>query len=391
MLKHIVKCLALVIYLSLPATAQQPASIQAKLTTGYTDNYLQASNKQSSAIVETNIQLNAGLKVRSFALGLSGGINETNYKANSSAVFDRNSLAAQLNWRPTRQQNLVIKLAHLNAQIAPWEGIRRNAQSSTTPNNPQLQLDEAKNNQTSLGYQYKTASEKGVVFSTEFSQHQKQYAATDSLALQNNKSTNSWNSKLGYQWRSGRHLFIQYQDRRSKFDDFDQRDNNSQIYALGFSWQITAISGITFGVGQETRALAQNNVENTSNYWSLQANWSPKSYSTFSLSSRQQQQSSEYEGQILQLNKTHAASWQHTWANGLQSSINLSQQSIEQVALKRREKKWQTAIAFSYKIARSWSTSLGYRFEDHSDSANRRNYQQNSLHLAIRYQFGGNA
>ncbi|WP_440903251.1 hypothetical protein ACMZOO_10190 [Catenovulum sp. SX2] len=389
MLKHIVKYSVVVASLSNMAFAQHPALIEAQLTTGYSDNYQQTENKQSSSSVQMKLQLNAGINWRSFDAGVHAQLSEIDYKADKSAQFSRNALAGNLSWRPTNQQELAINIGRANSEIEPWLGIRRDVYNINKEQ--PLAIDESEDTSTGVTYSYKTPSERGFVFSSAFNTQQKDYQALDQLALQNNKTTNSWQHKLGYQWRAGRHLFVEYQNKDSEFSDFSIRDNSSQIYAVGLSWQATAITGFTLGVGQETREISQSAAENKTSYWSLQATWAPKSYSVFSLTSSQRQQSSEYQDQLLQLAKNHAAAWQHTWGSGLKSTISLSHQQLQQIALKRDEQKLTAEIAFSYQLSNSWHANLAYTYTDNSDSANRRNFKQNNLYFGVKYQMGGRA
>ncbi|WP_016954170.1 outer membrane beta-barrel protein [Catenovulum agarivorans] len=391
MLRHIVKCCVVLIGLAIPALAQQPALLEAQLITGYSDNYQQTANKQSSASVQMKLQLNAAINWRSFDAGVQAKLSEIDYKANNAAKFSRNALAGHLSWQPTNQQTLAINVSRSNAEVEPWLGIRRDSYQMTNNNVLTLAIDETADSTAGLNYAYTTPSEQGLVFSSAFNTLQKDYQATDQLALQNNKKTTSWSNKLGYQWRAGRHLFIQYQQLDSRFTDFSARDNSSRIYAAGLSWQATAITGFNLGIGQETREISQSAAENKTSYWSLQATWAPKSYSVFSLSSTQHQQSSEYQDQLLQLAKTHSAAWRHTWANGLKSSVTLHHQQLQQLASKRDEKRLSGEISLSYQLTNNWQANIAYSYINNIDSSERRNFKQNNLYFSVKYQMGGRA
>ena len=390
MLRPLIKYFVSVIGLFAPAWAQQPL-VEAQVTAGYSDNYLQTEEKQASAVVQTDVRLNAGIQWRSFDVTAHGQLSTIDYKENSQAQFNTSSIGTQLVWKPTNQQNLNVKIGSSDTEQAPWQGIRRDSYQANLATDHPLQIDETKVSYSALNYSYKTAGEQGLVFSAGFTNNDKSYAATDTLALQNNKSTNAMDTSLGYQWRAGRHVFLQYKQLKSEFADFANRDNNSKIYALGLAWQATAITGFTLGRGQEVRTIESTSEENTSNYWSLQASWAPRSYSVFSLSSTQRQQSSEYQGQLLQLSKSYSLTWRHTWSNGINSQLGISQQKLSQVAVKRHEDQTSASLALSYKFAANWQSSLSYSYTDHADSLNRRNYQQNSVQFSIKYALGGNS
>ena len=390
MLRPLVKYFILVMGLVMPAWAQQPL-VEARVTTGFSDNYLQTKEKQSSATIKMDLGLNAGTQWRSFDVRVHGQLSPIDYTENSHAQFDNSSIGAMLTWKPTNQQNLNVKIGRTEADQAPWQGIRRDSYQADLPTDTALAIDETQVLYSSLNYNYKTAGEQGLVFSAGLTSNDKSYAATDVLALQNNKLTNALDTSLGYQWRAGRHVFLQYQQLKSEFTDFANRDNNSKIYALGLAWQATAITGFTLGLGQEVRTIESTSEENISNYWSLQTSWAPRSYSVFSLSSTQRQQSSEYQGQLLQLSKSYSLNWRHTWSNGINNQLGISQQKLSQVAVKRHEDQTSASLALSYKFAANWQSSLSYSYTDHADSLNRRNYQQNSVQFSIKYALGGNS
>lgn len=391
MLRQIVQYSALVASLSMQTWAQQPPLVEAQLTSGYSDNYQQTENKQSSASTQMKLQLNLAMNWRSFDAGIHAKLSELDYQANSSAQFSQNSVMGNIAWQPTNQQKLAINIGRVTADVEPWLGIRRDVYQTNINNDQSLTIDQVVDAVSSINYSYKTPSEQGLVFASSINNLKKEYQALDQLALQNNKTTSSWDNQLGYQWRTGRHIFVQYQLKDSQFTDFAIRDNSSQIYALGLSWQATAITGFTLGVGQETREITNTGLENKSSYWSLQASWAPKSYSIFTVSSTQRQQSSEYQDQLLQLAKTHTATWQHTWANGLQSTVSVSSNQLQQLATNRDEKKLFGEIALGYQLTKNWHTSLAYSYLDNSDSAHRRDFQQNNLYLSVKYQLGGRA
>ncbi|MER2493271.1 outer membrane beta-barrel protein [Catenovulum sediminis] len=360
--------------------------VESQFVTGFSDNVLQNDENVSSQYYIVRGTLNLETQLSQFKL--VGSVNGAHQAFRKQNNLELNSVTsnASVKWQPTSQQSVDLNYQASQIDEAPWLGIRRDDVSSDT-------MEPASFNAytTQLVYQYQPASERGLVVAAFWNQHKQTYQQQDQVAQNNSKITNLYNGKLGYQWRAGRHIYLSYQNTSLDYPSAFNNNSASDIWAIGLSWQATAITGFDLSLGQEQRQFDNASLNNkNSEYWSVSASWAPKTYSTFKISTQQKQHSSDYLNSILQLDTNYQISWQHTWGNGLQSELSHSQLNSEQLDGQQRiEKRQQTSLNLAYKINRALAFSIDLSTVKNTDSRLRRNFDENKLAVNLQFNFGG--
>lgn len=370
------------ILLCLLSLTQVHATLSSSISSqlGYTDNLLKTSDKLATAQQKLTAQMNIAhqWKRLNSDCGVSGAA--TRYQASEKDNVSGTHFYCGISYQPNSQHALTGNLKHQNADEIRGTGISKNAPENIS------RPDQYTHQNLSLAYQYKTSQLQGLRLTTALKQVNKTYQSERNIALQNNRQQNNLDLTIGYQSRKNTYWFAHYGISDNHFNNAIQRNNTLDTMAIGLAWQATGMTGFTAEIGQQniTNEITKHKAAKKSEYWSVSANWSPKTYSTLTLNSRSYFQSSLLNDANLQQSQTLNLNWRHGWSNRLISQIGVSYQKHQQDSKNNRTEKLKLFdISVAYTFNDRVNTKLSWQLQNNHDNLKQYSYRQQQVFLTV--------
>ncbi|MEJ2764626.1 outer membrane beta-barrel protein [Photobacterium sp. MCCC 1A19761] len=183
---------------------------------------------------------------------------------------------------------------------------------------------------------------------------------------------NHYGAAFYYRMASSTRLFvdIRREDRRYQTIAPQQPslDNDVTYYYVGAEWDITGkTSGIAkFGL-QDKRFRDGNRSDFRGNSWDVKLSWSPRQYSTLSLSALQQAKDPDQAGDYVK-ETAYTFGWQHFWRERFYTDLTYTHSDESYTGVNRDDttRTWQ--ISASYDMRRWLSFTLGWDYSDRTSS-----------------------
>ncbi|GAB3371958.1 outer membrane beta-barrel protein [Azotobacter armeniacus] len=177
----------------------------------------------------------------------------------------------------------------------------------------------------------------------------------------------------------------------ARYTDYNYVSNdmrNSKNYALlgGLTWRATAKTTGTIKIGGEKKRFEESGVDNMSNsMWEVDIDWKPRTYSTFSLTTRQAIDES-YEsgiGASAVRSTSTTLDWKHKWSARLSSKTSYTRSEQEYEDYDRDDDLDSFRVDLTYGLHRWLDISIGYRYTTNDSTREGEGYDRNIYVLSI--------
>ena len=185
-----------------------------------------------------------------------------------------------------------------------------------------------------------------------------------------------------------------------RYTDYDYknnsiRDSKNKALLAGVTWDATAKTTGTIKVGREKKDYDRGSNKST-NMWEAGIDWSPRTYSTFSLKTRRGYD----EGNIysafdpdLELDSEHVTSsirtldtslgWKHYWTERLYSNASYRRIDRDYQNTYRKDEIDQYGIALTYELRRWLDVGVGYTYRENDSNMAGRDYKRNVYGIKV--------
>lgn len=161
------------------------------------------------------------------------------------------------------------------------------------------------------------------------------------------------------------------------------RNSTEDALLAGAVWEATAKTTGKVRVGYEKKDFQRNDIDDLeSPMWEIGIDWEPRTYSKFSLSTRQSFDEGD-DGSNAIKNTSSTLAWSHGWTPRITTRlfVGFSQQDYE--GQDRQDDITKTGANLTYKI-RSWlDIGAGYTYIDNNSDADNEGYKRNIYVISL--------
>jgi len=161
------------------------------------------------------------------------------------------------------------------------------------------------------------------------------------------------------------------------------RDNTEDALLAGAVWEATAKTTGKLRVGYERKNFRRNDVDDLeSPMWEIGIDWKPRTYSKFSLSTRQSFDEGD-DGSNAIKNTSSSLAWSHGWTHRITSRVFVGYSQQDYEGQDRQDDVTNAGATLTYKI-RSWlDIGVGYTYIDNNSDADNEGYKRNIYMISL--------
>jgi|SRR5690554_1718256 len=185
-----------------------------------------------------------------------------------------------------------------------------------------------------------------------------------------------------------------------RYTDYDykkdsSRDSKNKALLAGVTWEATAKTTGSVKIGREKKDYDHRSSSSTG-MWEAGVDWSPRTYSTFSLKTRRgYDEGNTYSAfdPDLGLDTDHVTSsiktvdtslgWKHYWTDRLYSNASYRRIDRDYQSTKREDEIDQYGLALTYELRRWLDVGVGYTHRENDSNVAGRDYKRNVYGLTI--------
>ncbi|MBJ7538118.1 hypothetical protein [Marinomonas transparens] len=163
------------------------------------------------------------------------------------------------------------------------------------------------------GYVFDRLSQESLIFTLAYALDKKIYNSNRELALNANLEQKKLITNLGYKWGDSKTVYFESTIIQQEYFDVKDRskDSENKISSLGVTWPLTSISDISIAYGRENKLFVIGSKSLTTNYWLGLLNWSPLTYTEFTLEAINKQNPISKINQTLNESNNLSLKWKH--------------------------------------------------------------------------------
>jgi len=160
-------------------------------------------------------------------------------------------------------------------------------------------------------------------------------------------------------------------------------DSNEVDAFVGLTWEATAKTSGTIKVGWQRKKFKRV-IRSAGNYlsWDILVDWSPLTYSTWTLSSGYQANETDGSGVYIKSGDVNLA-WSHAWSSRLQHDFEVGYTLDQYVGIARRDNTMQTSLGITYALVPWLDITASYDYEKRSSNLSNISYTQNVYALTF--------
>lgn len=238
---------------------------------------------------------------------------------------------------------------------------------------------------TSLGGVYSFGNEQALNrLDLGASYEELRYDNSDGINADEERDTSAFSATWLHRLGGSTHALLE-----ARHTDYDYltpaspRNSTNDALLLGATWDATARTTGKLRVGYEKKDFDDSSRDDLdSPMWEVGIDWKPRTYSTFSLTTRQAFDEGDDGSDAIKTTSTQL-SWGHGWTERVTSNLSfgLTRQDYEGQA---REDEITTAgLALTYKMRRWLDIEVGYRYRDNDSSAANESFQRNVYLISL--------
>lgn len=174
----------------------------------------------------------------------------------------------------------------------------------------------------------------------------------------------------------------------ARYTDYDYVTNdrlNSNNVALlgGLTWDATAKTSGTVKIGGEKKRFDDSRLDDKSgSMWEVGVDWKPRTYSTFSLTTRRALDEGDDGASSIEAQST-TLSWEHEWLDRLTSTVSYSYTDKEYQDVDRDDKIDTFGLGLTYAMRRWLDLGVGYKYSENDSTAVGESYKRNIYMISV--------
>lgn len=205
------------------------------------------------------------------------------------------------------------------------------------------------------------------------------------LTAARDRERDDYGLELGYRTTAMTYFIVtgRYSDIKYDFTPPNGLNLNSKEYnyQLGFTWELTAQTEGRMTIGKQQKKFDDPTLENLSGTaWDVALAWSPRTYSTFELSTGRNFRETDNQGSSVLVSDI-TLSWRHEWSEriGTLTSFAFINDDFKDTA--RDDDIYRFALQFDYQFRRWLDFGLGYRYDTRDSNIGNADYDRNVVFL----------
>ncbi|ANG61177.1 hypothetical protein A8C75_01030 [Marinobacterium aestuarii] len=216
----------------------------------------------------------------------------------------------------------------------------------------------------------------------------KRYDNSGSLNQDKERDTDSLSATAYYRLASKTRALFEVVYNDYDYVTFDNLDSDSMAYLLGLTWEATAKTTGTAKIGYESKDFDDASRKDPSGtVWQVGVSWQPRTYSTFTLNTRQSFNEGSVEENYIE-NTTTSLNWNHEWSSYVSTDVNYSHTEEDyDNALNRKDETDSIALGLNYEMRRWLSVGLGYKYSERDSNVAKENFDRNLVQASLTMSF----
>ncbi|MCM2318348.1 MAG: outer membrane beta-barrel protein [Pseudomonas sp.] len=209
------------------------------------------------------------------------------------------------------------------------------------------------------------------------------YTNTDRINADKERDTTALKSTFYYRVAPKTKALLE-----GRLTDYDYVSNdrlNSENMGLlaGVTWEATAKTTGTAKFGREKKDFDDSSIgEKSTGMWEVGATWEPRTYSRFSLNTRQGFDEGDSGASTIKT-QTTTLSWNHDWAERLSSNVSYTRMDQDYQDIEREDQIDTFGIGLTYEMRRWLDVGLGYKYSENDSDAANESYERNIYALSF--------
>lgn len=162
-------------------------------------------------------------------------------------------------------------------------------------------------------------------------------------------------------------------------------DSDEYNYQLGFTWELTAATEGRMTIGRQQKKFddpARKNLSATA--WDVAVAWSPRTYSTFELSTGRSFRETDNVGSSI-IASDISLSWRHAWSDRLATTSSFSFINDEFQDTARDDDFYRFSMQFDYDFRRWLGLGLGWSYSTRDSNIDNADFDRNVVFLEGRF------
>ncbi|ART80928.1 hypothetical protein CBP12_12835 [Oceanisphaera avium] len=178
-------------------------------------------------------------------------------------------------------------------------------------------------------------------------------------------------------------LETQYSDYSYKSSNLD---NEVWRYLAGVNWQPSAKLGTLAKFGVQDKTFSDAGIDDASNQvWEAAINWSPKTYSLFTLSTSNKTEEGSATESFINTDQYNIA-WQHEWLTRLVTNLKYTFEKnkyglLNDLGTARQDDVNKYLVSISYAFRNWLGFELGYEYVNQNSNFDINSYDRNQIYL----------
>ncbi|MNZ44901.1 hypothetical protein D3C78_625390 [compost metagenome] len=209
------------------------------------------------------------------------------------------------------------------------------------------------------------------------------YTNSDRLNADKERDTTALRSTFYY--RVAPKTKVLLEGRHTDYDYVSNTSLNSTNIGLltGVTWEATAKTTGTAKFGREKKDFDDSSIgEKSTGMWEVGATWEPRTYSRFSLNTRQGFDEGDSGASTIKT-QTTTLSWNHDWAERLSSNVSYTRMDQDYQDIEREDTIDTFGIGLTYEMRRWLDVGLGYKYSENDSDAANESYERNIYALSF--------
>ncbi|WP_346839083.1 outer membrane beta-barrel protein [Microbulbifer sp. SAOS-129_SWC] len=345
------------------------------------DNVTNASSSQIESVVtlvNPNFQLSAGNDVSDYNLTYS--LEKGAYFDSSADNYLDQTVSGEGNWELNERNHFSLAGSYLAGHEARGTGISQGF------GNLLDEPDTYKENDVHGLYSYGAEGAKGRIDVTVGSGNHN-YDGNELRVRTHDRGTNY--GTLGFSYNAGgkTRLLAEASLRDIAYDytapGVAPLDSTETDFLVGISWEGTAKTTGRIKVGASRKAFdSAARGESTMPSWEVGVGWTPRTYSTFDLSTKRHSQETNGAGNYIDV-QTYRLGWTHEWAERLSTEVAYAHTNNQYEGVQREENIDNTSLEANYVMRRWLSLRAGVSLDKQNSNQANFDYDKNLTYIGF--------
>ena len=353
----------------------------------YDDNlFSQDSNTTETWVTEIKPSFEANLETGDALYALGYSLSAAFHENSSDDDYVDNYLYGSADWELNQSHALGVSGSMFKTHEARGTGFSQD--NPFVSDSPDRYLE----NTVALNYALGAESSKGRL-NSKLEYYDKRYTNHRDITSSRDRST--FTLEETFLWRVGgkTDALIEFQYDKVDYDNdpanvsgiADTLDNDRIKLLTGVTWQATGKTEGQIKVGYVDKTFDDSDRDDFDGLsWDLSVSWSPKSYSTFTLSSGRRQDESSGTGDFID-GQDFGLSWDHEWNDRFNTELetNFSVEDYKGDPAGQEDDLFDAGLKANYQMRRWLEIGISYLYEERDSNQEDQDYSRNIVGFHI--------